>query len=143
MNENFENVWQKEIFTNARIGLFGRSHEGKYISKCKPDLEILFYVVSLLTIFEQIKHMSLELTILTRKTVFYSIQYKNLLKYKLGCFWLFSYVTQSINFSTFYCHTIKEYRCLTNVIYQIERYEWLLLSAFQHGLRQSLGWFWS
>ena len=28
----------------------------------------------------------------TGKTLFYSIQYKNLLKYKLGCSWPFSYV---------------------------------------------------
>ena len=35
----------------------------------------------------------------------------------------------------FYCHIGKEYRCLKNVIYQIERNEWLLFSALQHGLR--------
>ena len=44
--------------------------------------------------------------ILTRKTVLYSIQYKNLLKYKLGCFWPSSF-TQSINLYTFYCHILK------------------------------------
>ena len=37
-----------------------------------------------------------------------------------------------------YCHIIKEYRCLKNVIHQLERNEWLLLSAFQQGLRQKL-----
>ena len=35
-------------------------------------------------------------------------------------------------------HVIKEYRCLKNVIHQLERNEWLLLSAFQQGLRQKL-----
>ena len=37
-------------------------------------------------------------------------------------------------------HT-KEYRCLINVIDQIDRHEWLLLSEFQQGLRQNLSWF--
>ena len=32
------------------------------------------------------------LMILTGKTLFYSVQYKNLLKQKLSCFWPFSYV---------------------------------------------------
>ena len=44
--------------------------------------------------------------------------------------------TQSIN--QLYCHIIKEYRCLKNVIHQLERTEWLLLSAFQQGLQQKL-----
>ena len=44
------------------------------------------------------------LTILTRKTMFYSIYYKNLLKWKLACFDLFPTFTQSINFYTSYCH---------------------------------------
>ena len=35
---------------------------------------------------------------------------------------------------------IKDYRCLKNVIHQIDRNEWLLLSAFQQGLRQNLSW---
>ena len=42
---------------------------------------------------------------------------------------LFTMFTESIN-----CHC----RCLKNVIHQIDRNEWLLLSAFQHGLRQNL-----
>ena len=46
--------------------------------------------------------------------------------------------TQSIYFYVLYCHIIKEYRCLKNVIHQLERNEWLLLSAFQQGLRQKL-----
>ena len=33
---------------------------------------------------------------------------------------------------------IKECRCLKNAIHQLERNEWLLLSAFQQGLRQKL-----
>ena len=37
-----------------------------------------------------------------------------------------------------YCHIIKEYRCLKNVIHQLEINKWLLLSAFQQGLRQKL-----
>ena len=44
----------------------------------------------------------------------------------------------SIYFYTLYCHIIKEYRCLENVIHQLERNEWLLLSPFQQGLRQKL-----
>ena len=36
---------------------------------------------------------------------------------------------------------IKEYRCLKNVIHQIDINERLLLSAFQQGLRQNLSWF--
>ena len=35
---------------------------------------------------------------------------------------------------------IKECRCLKNVIHQIDRNEWLLLSAFQQGLLQNLSW---
>ena len=46
--------------------------------------------------------------------------------------------TQSIYFYILYCHKIKEYRCLKNAIHQLERNEWLLLSAFQQGLRQQL-----
>ena len=72
-----------------------------------------------------------------RKTLFYSIQYKNLLKYKPGCSWPFSCV-YTINFYVLYCHIIKEYRCLKNAIHQLERNEWLLLSAFQQGLHQKL-----
>ena len=48
----------------------------------------------------------------------------------------FAMFTQSIIFYTLLCHIIKEYRCLKNVIYQLERNECLLLSAFQQGLRQ-------
>ena len=36
---------------------------------------------------------------------------------------------------------IKEYRCLKNVVHEIDRNEWLLLSAFQQGLRQNQSWF--
>ena len=46
--------------------------------------------------------------------------------------------TQSINFCVLYCHIIKEYRYLKNAIHQLERNEWLLLSAFQQSLRQKL-----
>ena len=46
--------------------------------------------------------------------------------------------TQSIYFYILYCHKIKEYRCLKNAIHQLERNEWLLLSAFQQGLWQKL-----
>ena len=40
--------------------------------------------------------------------------------------------------SIYYSHTIKEYGYLKNVIHQLERNEWLLLSPFQQGLRQKL-----
>ena len=33
-------------------------------------------------------------------------------------------------------HVVTQLRCLKNVIHQLERNEWLLLSAFQQGLRQ-------
>ena len=46
--------------------------------------------------------------------------------------------TQSIYLYTLYCHIIKEYICLKNVIHQLERNKWLLLSAFQQGLQQKL-----
>ena len=36
---------------------------------------------------------------------------------------------------------IKEYRCLKYVIHQIDRNEWLLVSAFQQDLRQNLSGF--
>ena len=48
--------------------------------------------------------------------------------------------TQAINFCILYCHEIKEYRCLKNVIHQLEINKWLLLSAFQEGFRQKLSW---
>ena len=51
---------------------------------------------------------------------------------------LFPSFTQSINFYILYYHVIKEYRCLKNVIHQLEINKWLLLSAFQQGLRQKL-----
>ena len=73
----------------------------------------------------------------TGKTLLYSIQYKNLLKYKLGCSWPLPIFTQSINFYVLYCHIDKEYRCLKNVIHQLEKNGWLLLSAFQQGLWQN------
>ena len=74
----------------------------------------------------------------TGKTLPYSIQHKNLLKYKFAAHDLFPMFTQSINFYIFYCHIIKEHRCLKNANHQFERNEWLLLSAFQQGLRQKL-----
>ena len=73
----------------------------------------------------------------TGKTLSYSIQCKNLLKYKLGCSWPFYYV-YTINFYILYCHIIKECRCLKNANHQLERNEWLLISAFQQGLQQKI-----
>ena len=49
--------------------------------------------------------------------------------------------TKSINFYILYSRIIKEWRCLKNVIRQLERKEWLLLSAFQQGLQQKLSSF--
>ena len=54
---------------------------------------------------------------------------------------LFRMFTQSVNIYILYCHVIKECRCLKNAIHQLERNEWLLLSAFQQGLLQKLSWF--
>ena len=60
------------------------------------------------------------------KLVLYSIQYKNLLNYKGGCFWYFSYVftiNQVLLFPL-------SYRCLKKVIHQIDSKNlWLLLSG--------------
>ena len=41
-------------------------------------------------------------------------------------------------FISIYYILSQEYRCLKNAIHQLERNEWLLLSAFQQGLRQKL-----
>ena len=71
------------------------------------------------------------LPILTGETIFYSTSRG------LAGSDLFPMFTQSINFYTFYCCILKS----TDVIHQIDRNEWLLLSAFQEGLRQILGWF--
>ena len=40
-----------------------------------------------------------------------------------------------MNFYHILFSDIKENRCLKNVIHQIDRNEWLLLSTFQQGLR--------
>ena len=77
------------------------------------------------------------LTILTGKTVFLSTQYKNLLKQKLLTFFL-CLRNQLIRCLYVLLSHIKEYRCLKNVIHQIDRNEWLLLSAFQKSLRQNI-----
>ena len=67
------------------------------------------------------------LTIFTGKTVFYSVQYKN---DSFAASDLFDVFTQSIkSYYTLY-YTYKEYRCLENVIHQIDsKNEWLLLPA--------------
>ena len=74
----------------------------------------------------------------TGKTFSYSIQYKNLLKYKFGFSWPFSYVCTINLFLYIILSIIKEQRCLKNAIHQLERIEWLLLSAFQQDLQQKL-----
>ena len=48
--------------------------------------------------------------------------------------------TQSINFYTFAYDILKECICYKNVIH-IGRNKWLVRSAFQQGLRESLSWF--
>ena len=58
--------------------------------------------------------------------VLYWIQYKNWLKYRVGCFWRFSYV-YAINWVLL---IPLSYRCLKNVIHHIDsKNEWLLLSV--------------
>ena len=64
--------------------------------------------------------------------MFYSIQYKNDCLAAADIFHLF---TQSIKLYTF---TFHEYRCLKNVIHQIEKMNGCF---FQEVLRQNLGWF--
>ena len=65
------------------------------------------------------------LTVLTGKTVFYSVQYKN---GWLAASDLFHVFTQSIKFYYTLYYTYKECRCLENVIHQIDsKNEWLLL----------------
>ena len=39
---------------------------------------------------------------------------------------LFPMFTQAINFCMLYCHKIKEFRCLKNVIHQLEINKWLV-----------------
>ena len=53
---------------------------------------------------------------------------------------LFPIFTQSMNFCILYCYKTKEYRCLKNVIHQLEINKWLLLSAFQQGFQLKLSW---
>ena len=69
--------------------------------------------------------------------MFLSTQYKNLLKQKLLTFFL-CLRNQLIRCLYVLLSHIKEYRCLKNVIHQIDRNEWLLLSAFQKSLRQNI-----
>ena len=72
--------------------------------------------------------------------LFYSFQFKNLLKQKLGCFWLFSYAYTINWFLHILLSQLKEQICFKNVIHPIDRNEWLLVLGFQQGLRQSLSW---
>ena len=72
-------------------------------------------------------HEIMTTTILTdthrERLVFHSIQYRN---GWLAASDLFDIFTQSIKFYTFHCH----YRCLKNVIHQIDsKNGWFLLSA--------------
>ena len=53
---------------------------------------------------------------------------------------LFPMFTKSVYFCILYCHKIKAYRCLKNVIHRLEINKWLLLSAFQQGFWQKLSW---
>ena len=58
--------------------------------------------------------------------VLYWIQYKNSLKSKVGCFWRFSYVYKINEVRLI----LLSYRCLKNVIHQIDgKNEWLLFSV--------------
>ena len=66
-----------------------------------------------------------DFTMVTGKTMCYSFQFKNLWKPDL-----FPMVTQSINFYYNLFSHIIEYRCLKNVIPQVDRNEWLLLSGY-------------
>ena len=67
-----------------------------------------------------------------RKTVFYSVQYKNGWLAASDLFYMF---TQSVKFYMFHCHvlkmySLKMYSCLENMILQTDsKNEWLLLSA--------------
>ena len=72
----------------------------------------------------------LHLTILTGKNCVFSVLLNSVQEWLLGCYWLFSYI-QTINYVLYILlWRIKEYRCLKNMIHQIDsKYEWLLLSA--------------
>ena len=72
-------------------------------------------------------------TILTEKTVFYSIQYKNLLKYKLSCFWPFHMFTQSLH--KFHRDILKFEKEDSSNIQKMNG------CSFQQFLRQNLSWF--
>ena len=93
------------------------------------ELKFSFHLNELKIIYNR------QLTIVLRKTVFYSIQYKNLLKRSFTASDRFPMFTQSINFYIFYCHIIKEYRQMKNVTHQIDRNEWLLLQSFSISAR--------
>ena len=55
------------------------------------------------------------------KLRFNSNQHKNLLKQKPRFVRLFSYFNTIIKFYTFHSHILKDYRCLNQVIHQIDR----------------------
>ena len=72
----------------------------------------------------ELSRIYFQISLLCREElVFYWIKYTNSLKYKVGCFWCFSYVYTILLISL-------SYRCLKNVIHQIySKNEWLLLSV--------------
>ena len=72
----------------------------------------------------ELSRIDFQVSLLFReKLVFYWIKYTNSLKYKVGCFWRFSYVYTILLIPL-------SYRCVKNVIHQIDsKNEWCLLSV--------------
>ena len=84
-------------------------------------------------------HSTVILTILTGKTVFTQFIPRVYWNTTSAASNLFRMFTQSINFCTYISLSqIRENRCLKNLIYKIDRNQWLLLSTFTQGLRQNL-----
>ena len=71
---------------------------------------------------------------------FTQFQYKDLLK-EAGLLLTFFLSLHNQLFLCILLSHIKEYKYLKNVIHQIDRNDWLLVSAFQQGLQQHLRWF--
>ena len=69
------------------------------------------------------------ITISTRKTVLLNLVQKLIEVEAYGCFWSFLAIFKQSIISIHFMSNIKEYRCLKNVIHQIDRKERLLLLA--------------
>ena len=100
-------------FSNVFKGYTKRPVEGNGLIKVVFPMSFLGLSVILESFNQHWKNSEKEnsvfdiLTILTHmeELVLYWIQYTNSLKYKVGCFWCFSWFTQSIKFFEFHYRT--------------------------------------